>query len=354
MNTPAIKIVGAGLLGTSLGLALKKHGITAGLTDQSKANLRLAIEYGAGVEASAEPDLIIVCVPPDLTAEVVARELSAHPNATVTDVASTKAEIATSVQELSIEHSRYIGSHPMAGREKGGPGKARADLFFARPWVITTNSDTDPARLEQVRDLALRLGALPKVMTTQEHDAAVAMVSHLPQLAASLTAARLTEARPEQLELAGQGLRDTTRIAASDPDLWIQILSQNSSEVAPLLKLLASDLTELSESLENPELNGSLAKLHALLERGNQGASKIPGKHGGKYAEYELVTVIIDDSPGALASLLTFIGAIDVNIEDLKLEHSPGAEIGLVELQVLPRSAKQLIDSLTEAGWRLV
>jgi prephenate dehydrogenase len=191
-------------------------------------------------------------------------------------------------------------------------------------------------------------------MTTQEHDAAVAMVSHLPQLAASLTAARLTEARPEQLELAGQGLRDTTRIAASDPDLWIQILSQNSSEVAPLLKLLASDLTELSESLENPELNGSLAKLHALLERGNQGASKIPGKHGGKYAEYELVTVIIDDSPGALASLLTFIGAIDVNIEDLKLEHSPGAEIGLVELQVLPRSAKQLIHSLTEAGWRLV
>lgn len=354
MNTPAIKIVGAGLLGTSLGLALKKHGITAGLTDQSKANLRLAIEYGAGIAASGEPDLVIVCVPPDLTAEVVARELTAHPSATVTDVASTKAEIATAVADISTAHARYIGSHPMAGREKGGPGKARADLFFARPWVITTNPDTDPARLEQVRDLALRLGALPQVMSAQTHDAAVAMVSHLPQLVASLAAARLTQARPEQLELAGQGLRDTTRIAASDPDLWIQILSQNSSEIAPLLKLLASDLAELSESLESPELNGSLAKLHALLERGNQGVAKIPGKHGGKYAEYELVTVIIDDSPGALAALLTFIGDIDVNIEDLKLEHSPGAEIGLVELQVLPRSAKGLIQSLTEAGWRLV
>ena len=354
MNTPAIKIVGAGLLGTSLGLALKKHGITAGLTDQSKANLRLAIEYGAGIEASGDPDLVVVCVPPDLTAEVVARELAAHPDATVTDVASTKGVIEFAVRELSTQHQRYIGSHPMAGREKGGPGKARADLFFARPWVITTNPDSDPARLEQIRDLALRLGALPQVMSAAEHDAAVAMVSHLPQLAASLLASRLTQAKPDQLELAGQGLRDTTRIAASDPDLWIQILSQNSSEIAPLLKLLASDLAELSESLENPEQNGSLAKLHALLERGNQGVAKIPGKHGGKYAEYELVTVIIDDSPGSLAGLLTFIGDIDVNIEDLKLEHSPGAEIGLVELQVLPQAAKQLIQSLTAAGWRLV
>lgn len=354
MNTPAIKIVGAGLLGTSLGLALKKQGITAGLTDQSKANLRLAIEYGAGIESSVEPDLIIVCVPPDLTAEVVASELAAHPSATVTDVASTKCEIATAVRELSKEHARYIGSHPMAGREKGGPGKARADLFFARPWVITANPDNDPARLNQIRELALRLGALPQVMSAEEHDSAVALVSHLPQLAASLVAARLTQARPEQLDLAGQGVRDTTRIAASDPDLWLQILSQNAGQIAPLVRELAKDLAELSESLENLEHSGSLARLHGILERGNQGVAKIPGKHGGKYAQYELVTVIIDDSPGALAALLTFIGEIDVNIEDLKLEHSPGADIGLVELQVLPQVAKQLVESLTEAGWRLV
>jgi prephenate dehydrogenase len=354
VNNPSIKIVGAGLLGTSLGLALKKHGITASLSDQSKANLRLAIEYGAGIEASGEPDLIVVCVPPDLTAEVIVRELASHPDATVTDVASTKAEIAATVRELSEHHDRYIGSHPMAGREKGGPGKARADLFFARPWVITFFSEAKPERVQQVRDLALRLGALPQVMSARDHDAAVAMVSHLPQLAASLVAARLNQAKPEQLDLAGQGLRDTTRIAASDPDLWLQILSQNAGEIAPLLKLLANDLAELSQSLENPGQSGSLASLHALLELGNQGVSKIPGKHGGKYAEYELVTVLIDDSPGALASLLSFIGDIDVNIEDLKLEHSPGAEIGLVELQVLPRALKQLVQKLSEAGWRLV
>ena len=354
MKTPNIKIVGAGLLGTSLGLALNKHGITAQLADQSKANLRLAIEYGAGQETGSEPNVVVVCVPPDMTAEVVARELENHPTATVTDVASTKAQIAHEVRQLSSEHVRYIGSHPMAGREKGGPGKARADLFFARPWIIAAEPDAATDRIEEIRDLALRLGAVPQQMTPREHDSAVAIVSHLPQLAASLVAARLNSANPSHLDLAGQGLRDTTRIAASDPELWLQILNQNAAQIAPLLSELANDLQAISNSLSDPQAKGSLAKLHALLERGSQGVSKIPGKHGGKYAEYEQVTVIIDDSPGALAALLTFIGEIDVNIEDLKLEHSPGAEIGLVELQVMPSSAKQLISRLTESGWRLV
>lgn len=354
MKTPQIKIVGAGLLGTSLGLALAKHGIKAQLTDQSKANLRLAIEYGAGVEFSTEPDLIVVCVPPDMTAEVVVRELAAHPNATVTDVASTKVQIQDQVIAQAGDHHRYIGSHPMAGREKGGPGKARADLFFARPWVITTREELDSDRVELIRDLALRLGALPQIMSAEEHDSAVALVSHLPQLAASMVAARLIGANPEHLALSGQGLRDTTRIAASDPELWMQILEQNAQKIAPLIAALSSDLNELQQSLQNPGAAGALAKLHNLLDRGNQGVANIPGKHGGKYANYELVTVIIDDSPGALAALLTFVGEINVNIEDLKLEHSPGAEIGLVEIQVMPEVASHLSSSLLESGWRLV
>lgn len=355
MKNPEIKIVGAGLLGTSLGLALAKHGITAQLSDQSKANLRLAIEYGAGVEQHSEPDLVVVCVPPDLTAEVVAAELDRHPNATVTDVASTKLQIEQQVIELSKEnHHRYIGSHPMAGREKGGPAKGRADLFFARPWVITTRNQIDSSRVETIRDLALRLGALPQLMSASEHDSAVALVSHLPQLAASLLAARLVSASPDFLALSGQGLRDTTRIASSDPELWMQILGQNAVEIAPLISALRADIDLLEQSLSDPEAKGSLATLHSLLERGNQGVSQIPGKHGGEFARYELVTVIIDDSPGALAALLTFIGEVDVNLEDLKLEHSPGAEIGLVELQVLPEVAARLTSSLTDNGWRLV
>ncbi|MEK9535898.1 MAG: prephenate dehydrogenase [Aquiluna sp.] len=355
MSAERIKVVGAGLIGTSLGLALSKQGIDVGLENRSKANLRLAIEYGAGSEAAGDYDLVVVCVSPEMTAEVVAAQLEAHPNALVTDVASVKAQISRDVAMLSPDSaSRYVGSHPMAGREKGGPGAARADLFFARPWVITPTADAAKESVDRLKSLANQLGALPVVMSPEEHDEAVALVSHLPQLVSSALAARLQGAKDPQLNLSGQGLRDASRIASSDPDLWLQILSQNSRLVAPLLAEFKNDITELVESLERLDEAGSLAKLHSLLERGNAGVSRIPGKHGGKFVDYHLLTVVIDDSPGALASLLTFIGEVGVNIEDLKLEHSPGAEIGLVEIQVLPEASERLSAQLTQNGWRLV
>lgn len=354
MNAGAIKIVGTGLIGTSLGLALARHGIVAQLSDQSKANLRLAIEYGAGTEEKLEPELVVVCVPPDLTVESVVRELEDNPGAIVTDVASVKGEIQQRVKAQSDHHARYIGSHPMAGREKGGPGSARADLFFARPWVITPSENTDPAGITRLKDLALLIGALPIAMSAEEHDRAVALVSHLPQLVASTLAARLIDGDEQQLNLTGQGLRDTARIASSDPELWVQILSQNSGAVAPLIRKLREDIEKLEKALSDIESPGALAELHSLLEKGNRGIAKIPGKHGGKYVNYQQLTIVIDDTPGALAALLTFIGNVGVNIEDLKLEHSPGAQIGLVELQVAPRSAELLTRQLLDNGWRMV
>ena len=348
-----VKIVGTGLLGTSLGLALARQGITANLADQSKSNLRLAIEYGAGEVQSTEPDLIVVCVPPDLTAEVVLSELEANPSAVVTDVASVKGDIAKQVS-ISPHASRYVGSHPMAGREKGGPGSARADLFFARPWIITAPPGAPAANADVVRDLALRVGALPIELSAEKHDAAVALVSHLPQLLSSALATALANGSDEQLALSGQGLRDTARIASSDPDLWLQIVSQNAAAIRPLISAVRQELESLEHSLENLDASGALAQVHSLLSRGNQGVARIPGKHGGKYTEYQQVTVMIDDSPGALAALFTFVGDIGVNIEEIKLEHSPGAPIGLVELQVVPASFEHLVKELTANGWRLV
>ncbi len=348
-----VKIVGTGLLGTSLGLALARQGIVASLSDQSKSNLRLAVEYGAGQVNSLEPDLVVVCVPPDLTADVVLAELEENPTAIVTDVASVKGEIAAAIGR-SPNASRYVGSHPMAGREKGGPGSARADLFFARPWIITASEAVPQAAVELVKDLALRVGALPVELSAQKHDAAVALVSHLPQLLASALATALSSGTDEQLALAGQGLRDTARIASSDPDLWLQIISQNAESIRPLISKVREELEALESSLENLGAQGSLAQVHSLLARGNQGVARIPGKHGGKYAKYQQVTVMIDDSPGALAALFTFVGEIGVNIEEIKLEHSPGAPIGLVELQVVPASFDYLVAELTANGWRLV
>jgi len=347
-----IKIVGTGLIGTSIGLALARKGITAQLADQSASNLKLAIDYGAGAAASEAVDVVVVCVPPDLTATVVIQELAANPNAIVTDVASVKSAIRHEVDASAEDPSRYIGSHPMAGREAGGPKGARADLFFARPWVITPGSESSQEQITQLRQLALEMDALPVVLSPQAHDASVALFH--------TTAVDFLGARGQALGCRSRGferdrprLRDTTRIAASDPAMWLQILQQNANHIAPLLAELKADIDALTDAFQDINGAGSLSQIHRLLTAGNDGVAKVPGKHGGKYLEYKTVTALIDDSPGALASLLTFIGEKGINLEDIQLEHSPGAPIGLVELQVLPQLEADLISQLTENGWRL-
>lgn len=350
-----VRIVGAGLLGTSIGLALSKLGVHVLLEDASPANLKLAIDYGAGFRAGAgdSPALIVVCVPPDVTASVVARELAAYPSAIVTDVASVKSQVLSELKADVADLKRYVGSHPMAGRERGGAISGRADLFVGRPWVISANAESSSTAVAAIEDLAIDLGSAPLKVSAHEHDRAVALVSHVPQLVSSLLAARLVEAESTDVSLAGQGLRDTTRIAASDPKLWIQILAANAVEVAPILKALEADLHAVVEALEDIDGAGSLAKVSRALEAGNHGVERIPGKHGTKQATYAQVVVMIADKPGELGRLFNEVGEIGVNIEELKLEHSPSAPVGLVELYVLPSVEQKLILDLEARGWKI-
>jgi prephenate dehydrogenase len=350
-----VRIVGSGLLGTSIGLGLTKLGVRVTLEDSSPGNLKLAIDYGAGVEGSASdvPAVIVVCVPPDVTASVVERELKAFPNAIVTDVASVKSQVLAELRGKGVDLARYVGSHPMAGRERGGAISGRADLFVGRPWVISANEQNSAAALALIEDLAIELGSAPLKVSALEHDRAVALVSHVPQLVSSLLAARLVSAEAADVSLAGQGLRDTTRIAASDPKLWLQILAANAAEVAPVLKAFEADVHALVESLEKIDHTGSLATVSRALEAGNQGVERIPGKHGTKQTAYAQVVVMIADKPGELGRLFNEVGEIGVNIEELKLEHSPSAPVGLVELYVLPSVEKKLIADLDARGWRI-
>ena len=353
--TGTVRIVGAGLVGASIGLALSKAGLDVVIEDASPANARLAIDYGAGrAPANGDlPSVIVVCVPPDITAEVVARELRDFEHAIVTDVASIKGQILESLKSQGVSLERYVGSHPMAGRERGGALSARADLFYSRPWVIAPNAESNLTARSAVEMLALDLGATPVVVDPFDHDRAVAVVSHVPQIISTLLAARLNDADAADVALAGQGLRDTTRIAASDPKLWVQILGANSNEVSKVLKDFSADLTSVIGALENVDAAGSLATLGDALSRGNRGVEQIPGKHGSRNKHYEQITVMIDDKPGQLAKLLTEIGEIGINLEDLSLEHSPGAQIGLVELSVLPSLETKLVAALQERGWRI-
>ena len=349
-----VRIVGAGLLGASVGHALRAKGVDVVLTDASPAQLRLAVDYGAGrlAEDDDTPALIVVAVPPDVTADVIEAELARFPDAVVTDVASVKLEPFRTLQERGVDLTRYIGSHPLAGRERGGAISARADLFIGRPWVVCRDGETKASDLALVEALALDVGAMPLEMTPEEHDRSVALTSHVPQVVASLLAARLAGAEEGALRLAGQGVRDTTRIAASAPELWVQILGANAGPVVEILDALAADLGEISDALREPGAPGARRVVAETIRQGNDGVDRLPGKHG-QNQRFESLIVMIDDTPGQLGRLFGELGELGVNVEDLRLEHSPGAQFGLAEISVEPATLHGAITGLQERGWRI-
>jgi prephenate dehydrogenase len=352
--TGQVRVVGTGLLGTSIGLGLRAVGIDVVLANRSPAALRLAIDYGAGRAAAEgdDPAIVVVAVSPDSTAELVAAELAAFPRALVTDVASVKGAILAELESRRADVSRYLGSHPMAGRERGGAMSARADLFLGRPWVLTPHGGNTNDQFFTLENLAVDLGAVPVRMTPEEHDRGVALISHVPQVVSSLLAARLLGAAEAVPSLAGQGLRDTPRIAARDPELWIQILGANAAPVGEVLRAFRDDLDGVIAALDDPEAPGAPSRLASTLTRGNQGVARIPGKHG-RDQRFATLVVKVADTPGELARLLTEIGEEDVNMEDLRLEHSPGAQVGFAEIAVLPEKAHALAEALTARGWSL-
>ena len=369
-----VLIVGTGLLGTSLALALWTAGVEVQLSDTSPTSLALARDMGAGAlhgKDSPEPQIVVVATPPDVTADVVVAQLTAHPNAVVTDVASVKERVVAEVRaRAGAEACRYVGSHPMAGRERSGAGAADSDLFAGRPWVVV-GQDSDPEAELIVRNLAVDVGATPVRMGAAEHDAAVAAVSHMPQLISSLVAARLEELGESALALSGQGLRDVTRIAASDPRLWSAIVVGNAGPVADLLRRISDDLSALITGIEaaacdpgGPEYTapgaastiapGAVGAVTDVMTRGNAGRARIPGKHGGAPRRYAEVQVLVPDAAGELGRLFSDVGAAGVNIEDFSLEHSAGQSAGIALISVLPAAAQGLEEALDAKGWRVV
>ncbi|MGN6412899.1 prephenate dehydrogenase [Flexivirga sp.] len=358
-STVTVRIVGTGLIGTSIGLALSRNGFRVLLTDPSPTAQALAADLGAGrIDDEVAADVIFVAAPPDVAASVVAHQLRRWPDAVVADVASVKQQVADAVraQVDPAQLRRYVGSHPMAGRERSGAVAAQADLFEGRTWVVCPQDETDPHAVELVQHLARATGAAVETMPAAEHDAAVAVVSHVPQVAASIVAAQLRDLPEAAIALSGGGIRDVTRIAASDPMLWTQILAGNAAAVAPVLQRVAEQLDTVARSLgrlasDATDAEGSRGAVARLIEDGRLGHARIPGKHGAAPATYATVIVPIPDEPGAFARLFHDVGAAGVNLEDLRMEHGVGAPVGLVELSVLPAVVDRLRDVLEDKGW---
>jgi prephenate dehydrogenase len=379
-----VLIAGTGLIGTSVALALREAGTEVWLTDAHLATAKLAADLGAGTvvpdlrDAKGIADIALLAMPP----AAVGRQLAFAQECAVaefyTDVASVKVLPVRQARSLGCDLETYVPGHPLAGRERQGPAAAQADLFLGRTWALCPLPETSPAALDAVTALATACGADPVTADPVTHDQWVALVSHAPHLVAAAIAARLAprEVPAGALRLAGQGLRDVTRIAAGDSALWTQILTANAGPVAEVVAAVAEDLAAAARQLAGlvtapdasapdasapdasapQERDGQRGEttadgVTALLDRARDGVGRIPGKHGGRPRNFTVVQVVIADRPGELARLFNAAGAAGVNIEDIRLEHSPGLPVGVAELYVRPDQASTLVVAMEAGGW---
>jgi prephenate dehydrogenase len=356
-------IVGTGLIGTSVALALRAGGIATHLVDADPAAARTAEALGAGTTERPDGvvDLAVLAVPPTQVAPVLASLQKDGVARFYTDVAGVKALPVREAEALGCDLASMVGGHPLVGGERSGPLTARADLFEGRPWVLVPSAATSTAALNCALELVASCGATSVLLDAEAHDRAMALVSHAPHLLCSLAAARLVDVDQSVLRLAGHGLRDFTRLAGGSPALWADVLTANAGPVAAALEAFAADVLEAACSLR--ELAGSGGgtdvrvrggdRLSASLERGVAGRSGIPGPYGVPKPAHPAVEVDLGDSRGELARLFADVAAVGCDIEDLDLEHSTGRRVGRVRVFVVRERAHHLAEELRLRGWEV-
>ena len=339
----SVRIVGSGLIGTSIGLALSRSGVAVEMVDNDLRAQKLAQELVGGVQGLT-PELVIFATPTSSLHNSLDREFALNPQAGFIDIGSVKTKPQSLVESSLIPTARFCLTHPMAGRELGGAESAQGDLFIGRTWIVDpTGVDRDV--LDLVDQLIGICGATKVEMDVASHDRAVALISHLPQIASSALALQLNGGSAAALEVAGAGLRDTTRIAGSNPELWAEILTSNSDAIRPLLASLINSLQDLERSLDDFDY------VKNFIKEGKNGRERIPGKHGGKAREYTYVPIVIDDKPGQLRLIFDECAFLGVNVEDLSIEHSPGQEKGLVTLAMSRNEAERFSEHMATKGW---
>jgi prephenate dehydrogenase len=348
-------VIGAGLIGTSIALGAKSVGYKVELIDRDGRAESLANDLISNQEKISEPDLVVIATPTSSLKSVLENFINIYPKSTFIDVGSTKTKVQVEVTSFAGLSSRFCPTHPMAGRELDGAEAAQSDLFVGKSWIITpivsvtesTHEATSEASIAVATDLIEKLGAKVIQMSPGEHDVAVAAVSHLPQVISSLLAAQMIKLDPakrgEFLNLAGNGVMDTTRIAGSNPSLWVEILELNKGSLLPLLENFQKDLSTLITSYNVEE----------VLQRGREGRYLLPGKHRTSNRQYTYLPVVLEDKPNQLAALFNECAKASVNVEDIDIEHSPEQETGLVLLALSDTNAKLLEEHLLQNGWRV-
>ena len=339
-----IAILGTGLVGASLGLALSALdgvGEVVGW-DSDPAQLAVALDRGAvqvaastALDAVAEADVVILAVPVSVVAEVAAAVGPVMRSGSIlTDVASVKGAVVTALESAVAAGVHVIGGHPMAGSHEAGAAHASADLFVGATYLLTPTAGTDPEAYRRLHALVGAIGARPLAVDPSHHDALVAVISHLPQLAAStlmnLAADRARQEHAGLLLLAAGGFRDATRVAASDPNLWLDICEQNRDAIVAVL----DEYRERIGALRSVVAVGDRGSLEQVLADARAARRALPGKETVTGALVEL-HIPIPDRPGVLAEVTTTVGAVGVNIEDLGIDHAPEGGRGQLRLAII-------------------
>ena len=343
-----IRIVGSGLIGTSIALGAAQQGHTLELEDRENSARELAEDLLRSQLSEGEPDLVVIATPPSNALETLKREIQRNPQATFIDVASVKNNLLQDIESFTEIAERFLGTHPMAGREVAGPSSAQGDLFQGRAWIVTPTSRTQEIRQDLVLSFIAALGATPYLMGAAEHDRLLARISHLPQVLSTALAAAISQ-NDSGLELSGQGLRDMTRIANSDGALWSEILLANQDEVLRAISEFTLQLDDLKSAISNREAKN----IEEIFQKGKTGRGKVSGKHGAQPRNYIYLLVVIKDEPGALRKLFDECAQVQANIEDLSIEHSPQQETGLITLAFSPEDAIKVEKHLIERQWKV-
>jgi len=269
-----LSVIAPGLLGASVAQAARRYQAADRIKIWARRpETRLALQEvdwcdevcARSIDAAIEADIIVVCTPVDRIVPLI-REISPaiKPDATVTDVGSVKGEICRFAAAVLENGAQFVGSHPMAGSEKGGMENAEMDLFQNRPCFVTPIEETPLASVERIVSFWDRVGSRVVTMHPDKHDEIVARISHLPHLVASALCSLLARRDPTSHLYAGPGLRDTTRVAGGNPDLWLEILLENRDEVMRALAAYQDEIQGLHAALANRDA----AQLRDMLQRG--------------------------------------------------------------------------------------
>jgi len=335
-----VAIIGTGLIGGSVGLALKARSDAEVVAfDRDLSVAARAVERGAADRAApsikqavADAQFVFIATPVSAIAEAVGEAGGALTGgAIITDVGSTKARVVVEVEGLLPRGLTFIGGHPMAGTEQEGIEAASPDLFEGAWWILTPTESADPDTYRKLHTLLTTLGARIMALKPAEHDELMAVVSHVPQLTATALmnmAAERGEDHAGLLALAAGGFRDVTRVAASNPDIWLDICRENRDAIAVALEAFANRLLEVRDLVKRDDQSGLL---EAFL-RAREARRKLPGKPL-ESAPFE-VTMPVPDEPGVLAKVTTSIGNLGINIEDLQITHSSEGGRGVLRLTI--------------------